>query len=155
MLLTANTKTTKEARPRLPKVSDEQFEEQRVRGNNILSEVLKEFGLLDTWDVISVFYIDDFPYGVTGNCMINGVAIIAVEPSWPFLQATLHFNVPAILNMPDQALRKHITHECIHIVVNEMRERDSGALLHEERVVCTLANIITNIRNNSELAVRD
>lgn len=70
---------------------------------------------------------------------------------WEYLNATVTFDMQAIVNEADDDLEKTFVHECMHIFVHEMRmwagpevtyEKKEEALKHEERVVTQLANAV-------------
>lgn len=55
---------------------------------------------------------------------------------WRYLEATMVWSIPRVSTLNDAELEEVFIHECMHILVNEMREEE---LKHEERVCSTLA----------------
>lgn len=73
----------------------------------------------------------------TGTSQYQEAASTSVQ--WPYLDATITFNMPCLISETDEELEDSILHEHIHVLVNEMRNFDDG-VCHEERVVSTLTN---------------
>lgn len=70
---------------------------------------------------------------------------------WEYLNATITFDMQAIVDESDDDLEKTFVHECMHIFVHEMRmwagpevtyEKKEEAMKHEERVVTQLTNAV-------------
>ena len=56
---------------------------------------------------------------------------------WPYLIATVAFNMPALAELSLGEVEELLLHEHVHILVAEMRE---DGIDHEERVVTTLTS---------------
>lgn len=70
---------------------------------------------------------------------------------WEYLNATITFDMQAIVEQSDGALEDTFVHECLHVFVHEMRmwagpvvtdEKQEEAMKHEERVVTQLTNAL-------------
>lgn len=62
------------------------------------------------------------------------------QVSWPYLIATIYFNMPELENIGHEGIEETIIHEFCHVLVNELREEREDWLDHEERVTTTLTN---------------
>ena len=65
------------------------------------------------------------------------------DSKWQYLQSSITFNMPQMVDVKDDELSKMILHEHCHALVNEMRPTDfktnyADYLEHEERVVSNL-----------------
>ena len=71
----------------------------------------------------------------TGTTQYKECATNSVQ--WAYKDAKITFNMPCLMDEPDEELEKDVIHEHVHILVNEMRYFDEG-VCHEERVVSDL-----------------
>ena len=70
------------------------------------------------------------------------VAVAATcKADWRYLEATITFNMPELLDIPTERVEQIIIHELCHALVNEMRD-DAGTdnMDHEERVVTAMTS---------------
>lgn len=77
-----------------------------------------------------------------------------VNSRWRYADATIYAYLPNIVDYDDEHLELVFIHECMHIVVNEMRPMDGDAhahpddwLEHEERVCTMLAKAFQCVRD--------
>lgn len=74
---------------------------------------------------------------------------------WQYMRAKIVFNMVDVARLDDEALERTFVHECMHVLVNEMRYYgEEGGLAHEERVVCTLTNAFLWVRKVDRSAER-
>jgi hypothetical protein len=62
--------------------------------------------------------------------------------SWQYLEATIRFYLPALVDLDDAEVEQTVVHEMCHVLLNEMRELRHDAenwLQHEERTATVLA----------------
>lgn len=104
----------------------------------MFSKWLKPLGLL--WWKIDVRYYE-LPSEVIHRFGNEEERIIAARTfaDWRYGEATIDINLLAFMDMTVEEIERAIVHECMHILVNEMRE---GEIHHEERVVTTLTKAI-------------
>lgn len=78
---------------------------------------------------------------------------------WEYLNATITFDMQAIVDESDKELESTFVHECCHILIHEMRmwagpeftrEKQDEAIKHEERVVTLLAKAFLWTREAGE-----
>ena len=66
--------------------------------------------------------------------------------SWPYMEATIHWNLPLCAQVDDAELEKVFVHECMHVHLHEMRAITTCEcpydLRHEERVAVSLQKVI-------------
>lgn len=88
---------------------------------------------MDWWDITFEFCEQDEDFD-----RANGdTAIMICRADWRYGRATILVNVKYVDSIGDQALEEYLTHEMMHILVNEMRQKED-CLAHEERVVTGL-----------------
>jgi hypothetical protein len=58
---------------------------------------------------------------------------------WKYRTATIYINVPALKGRTKRYIEQLVVHECMHVLVNEMR---MGEIHHEERVATSLTEAI-------------
>lgn len=85
---------------------------------------------LEAWDITLEFYDDRYEdYESAARTTVR----------WEYASATVQFYVPACLGHDIDEL---VVHELCHVIVNEMRDDSSGALIHDtvmhEERVCTM-----------------
>lgn len=117
-------------------MTDQDYAKQVARIRALSSKWLKPLGLL--WWTVHLEYAregfdtSEHPHG----------CLAYTKVSWEYLEATITFNMPLVLNQTDDDLEYCFVHECCHILINEMRDAldgDNLFLKHEERVCTTLA----------------
>ena len=69
-------------------------------------------------------------------------AVMVVHASWKYLDAHVEINCERAEFLDDARLERVVVHECMHILLNEMREDDID---HEERVCSEMADIIMGL----------
>lgn len=65
-----------------------------------------------------------------------------LERPWEYRQAAIEFYPINMRNDSKEEIHEHVLHELLHVVVGEMKEKDAK---HEERVVCSLVDIIRDL----------
>lgn len=65
-----------------------------------------------------------------------------LQRPWQYRQASIEFYPQNMRNDSKEEIWGHVLHELLHVVVGEMKEKD---VKHEERVVCTLTDIIMDL----------
>jgi len=114
-------------------VRDKEFKSQCKRVKKVAKKWLTNLGLM--WWNVKIEYHDTVMFSDVASGFETAMMCTA---QWQYLQAVIDVYVPTIAEMDDDALERCFIHECMHILVNEMRETD-GAFTHEERVCETLA----------------
>lgn len=122
-------------------MTDSQFDWQRARIERFQVKWLDNLGL-GFWKIKLQFYREPMDVKEGANC--TGKA----DVMWEYMQATLSFYLPGMLDMSDAEAERLFVHECCHVLVHEMREwcqtenldSDVSAkcMKHEERVVCAM-----------------
>lgn len=110
------------------------------RIKKLLDFWVRYFGL--TYWKIEIEYKDYIVPGESGN-----VPVARTFADWRYLSATIEINISDISGMKKEELEKVIVHELLHIIVNELREKD---ISHEERVVSELTNASIWLKNYKE-----
>ena len=117
---------------------------ERIR--KILGPWLDELGL--KWWTVHIIY-DALKRDGSPKCA--GTA----DVDWQYMEASITFHLPKLLDEKDDELEQVVLHELMHILVHEMREwaRDAGpdgydrCRAHEERVVTTLTKAFIWVRD--------
>lgn len=104
--------------------------EREVR--NALAHYKKVLGL-QHW--VIYFGFSDEPEG-------DFVRARTLSRPWEYRQASIEFYPVNMRIDTKEEIRGHVLHELLHVVVGEMREK---SLKHEERVVCSLTDIIMEL----------
>ena len=74
---------------------------------------------------------------------------------WEYKDISMTFYRPACAKLDYDDLEETFVHECIHGILNEMREDKKNSRKHEERVVTTFTSIIMRlIRARDEIKKR-
>ena len=96
--------------------------------------------LVDGWDVRVVYSPGEFTLGEE-----SGDAVAMTLAEWPYLRATVAFNLALAALESDEDLENTVVHEMCHVLVQEMQVfgRYMG---HEERVCSSLARAFLKTR---------
>jgi len=119
-------------------MNDETFEAQRARIQALIEQWHAPLGL--KWWTVTHAYgrsIEDMPVDSPQGTGSDVLAKCQVD--WEYLRARVTWNLQNVADCDDEYLEKAFVHECMHIIVNEMRFHDED-LKHEERVCTVLAN---------------
>lgn len=125
-------------------MTDREFKTAKARVDAISNRWFDCLGL--RWWRISIEYSREplIPQDSMGG---SWETIARTSVKWEYLDAVITINMPAIVDMDDDRLEHVFVHECVHVLVNEMRmwgterlseEKSEEAIKHEERVVCAL-----------------
>jgi hypothetical protein len=127
-------------------VTDKQYKEQLNRLTKVVARV-KDDLWLDDWDIKVtpcrqiVSDADTSEFQTVMQCKVN----------WPYKLAHLTVFVPELVDRDDDWTLFAVTHELLHVIVNEMRNYDeSDGIQHEERVVTHLTQIICDLRKRAK-----
>lgn len=109
------------------------FKRQHARIGKMVDKWLTALGL--KWWRVEVNYHDGGDSRVAMECWAQ----------WQYLSARIDIYVPVVAELDDDALERTFVHECIHVLINEMREPDDDGK-HEDRVCETLTKAIFWVR---------
>lgn len=121
-------------------MNDEEFERQKERIQALREKWVGPLGLkwwCTNWKYDRGDIADSDGYG--------NYPVAHCRADWRYLEATIEWSLPRVVNLSDQELENVLVHELMHIFVNEMRE---GKLKHEERVCETLARAFVWLRDD-------
>lgn len=123
-------------------MTDKEFNALLKRVHKLVKAIKNDLWL-DDWDIQIIpcreQALDDEHAGfhVLMKCDVN----------WPYKTAYIRAYLPDLAGYADDHLQFVVTHELLHVVVNEMRNyQESDGLHHEERVVTHLTQIISALR---------
>ena len=115
-------------------MNDAEFEAQKVRIKALIEKWHAPVGL--RWWTVTHQYVvaaEDMPEDA-------GTEVLAkATVRWQYLRAEIVWNMRNVEDCDDDYLEKAFVHECMHVLLNEMRSHTDD-LLHEERVASSLAN---------------
>lgn len=124
-------------------MTDEDYTTQKARIQALIEEWSTNLGL--KWWKVTYNYFDDSGYfrdserGRDGSISPGCVAYTTV--AWPYLEASIYWNLPALVDFSDEEVELIFVHECVHILLKEMQDFRScdcpHDMNHEERV-CTM-----------------
>lgn len=108
--------------------------------------------LYERWKNILALYEWDLPTTYESGPMVidgaeNAEAAACASVRWQYRSATLRFNVEECAKMDDDELERCYVHECMHVLLAEMREKDHE-LKHEERSATMLAWALVRARKD-------
>ena len=123
-------------------MTDAEFGQLKDRIDTIADEWLKCLGL-QWWKLSFHYHRDSVSYHESCPEDISLKSQAYTSVSWAYLDATIHFNLPLCIDSSDVGLEEMVIHECMHILVHEMRsvtncECEQFDIRHEERVCTTL-----------------
>lgn len=129
-------------------MNDEEFERQKQRIHDLAERWVKPIGLGWYW-IDMAFARDDYepPNDGRGG---KDHTIAHCSTDWRYGTACITWNMPLVLDEPDDKLEMIFVHELMHIFVNEMRwtaTNDTDSIDHEERVTTTLAKAFLWLRD--------
>ena len=75
----------------------------------------------------------------------NGECVMICYADWRYGRFTLDINVKRVAELDDATLESYFIHEMMHVLVNEMRQKED-TLAHEERVVTGLTKAFEWLR---------
>lgn len=134
-------------------MNDREYRRQKRRVERVFDRWRAPLGL-GWWRVGLVWSRERDRVRPDTDVAANGVEVTAARTtvSWPYREATIEFFLPALEDVSDERLEYIVVHECMHILVNEMRWVDGGAdnIEHEERVVTDLAKAFRWVRDAAE-----
>ena len=109
-------------------MKDKDFKKHKRRVELSAKKWLSVLGL-KWWD-IEIVYVDNI-----GNSQHDGRLEIAMicTAMWQYMTAEIDVAVAVVAEMTDDEIDRAFLHECMHILVSEMRERKDREN-HEERV---------------------
>lgn len=113
-------------------MTDAEFQTEKERLESMAEKWLKPLGLL-WWRLHIVYSREPKKSEVHNGAYVAGQAHV----DWMYLEATITFYVPEFLGVSDIDTERILVHECMHVLINEMREE---GINHEERVCTMLAS---------------
>ena len=120
-------------------MDDAEFQVQKTRVLALIEKWVKPIGL--GWWHITFKYVRDSFLVSPEDHEANWQCVMKCNAKWQYLDAAISISMPAIVDLDDDDLEKYFIHELCHIPVNELRQvNEDDCLMHEERVVTTLAN---------------
>jgi hypothetical protein len=123
-------------------VKDAEYELQKERVRALSDKWLGPLGL-KRWREIEIGYSDTLKEG-SPDCAADA------SVQWEYLQASLTFYLPKCSTLNDADLEYCFVHECMHVLVKEMRWQDDNKpdnIRHEERVCTTIAQAFLWVRD--------
>jgi hypothetical protein len=114
-------------------VNDREYARARRRVERIFHRWRADLGLR-WWSVRLEFERERHPRDSTETCVLG-----ETTANWKYMNARIVFFLPEIAAMDDADLERSVVHELVHVLVNEMTERDEDDA-HQERVVTTLTD---------------
>src|SRR3990167_4335584 len=123
-------------------MNDAEFETQKARILAIIEKWHTPLGL--QWWTVTHEYVrsfDEMPDGA------HTISLAIARVFWPYMEANIYWNLYNATDCDDAHLERAFIHECLHILVREMRD-DAGSekIDHEERVCATLAQVILRLQ---------
>lgn len=104
----------------------------RKRFERLWREVARPIGM-GWWDVNFIYSTDEKEFDSGDQCTV----LMRCTADWRYGLAVINVNVNYIDELSDELLERYFIHEMMHILVNEMRQKED-CLAHEERVVTGL-----------------
>ncbi len=121
------------------------FECQRERVQGLEGKWLKPLGLL--WWRVEIYYFDSRK---KWGLLHSDRAVMATNVDWPYRKAYIDVNVPLLATLSDADTENAFIHECMHILVEEMRAAGDDQQAHIERVCESLAQAFVWVRGSCE-----
>ncbi len=128
-------------------MNDQDCEAQKARVMALSDRWLTLLGLY-YWEVTHCWH-----RGVIDDCEeITPTALARCWVKWEYLTASIHWNLVEVEAHTDAQLETIFVHECVHVILNELRHETDDWLLHEERVAQMLAKAFIWVRNSEREA---
>lgn len=127
-------------------MTDKEFKKLHDKIRKIAEDWMQVLGLM--WWNVTLEYVRD-PRGMPSRQGNDNYCLGEAHAYWQYLEATVKFNMPDLMDKPDEELEKIVLHELVHILVWETREwapetvtaeRNEMGMKAEDRVVSTLTN---------------
>lgn len=83
--------------------------------------------------------------GIEGAHHTGMPYLACTEGSWEYMNFTIRWNMPLVLETGDEELENAVVHEFMHVFLREMEAEGAG---HEERVATLLARAIIFTRDS-------
>jgi hypothetical protein len=127
------------------KIHKKQIETTTKKVKAAFAKWMKPLGVL--WWNIEIVYFDD-PKKIKKLFEKDEDKLVLAKTyvEWKYMDATIGINVPAFKDLSDDEIERAVVHELLHVLVNEMREKE---VHHEERVVTTLTKAFFWVRNDA------
>ena len=126
-------------------MTDAEFEEQKERLRALQEKWITPLGLR-MWQKVSFEYWREAlppPSDVEPGSKVLARAF----PDWRYKTGRILFCLPMCVPLSDEELEYIFLHECVHLLVNEMRySGDEGGIVHEERCVTEIAMVLGWVR---------
>ena len=122
-------------------MTDAEYAELKARLQLLAAKWHAVLGLKD-WHVKYRYCRTGLPPRGLDTPDTSTVALARARVSWQYLDAEISFDMPLAAELDDKRLEWVFVHECMHVLINEMRWQDHGDadnLDHEERVATVLA----------------
>ncbi len=116
-------------------MKDEAYEAEKARIEGFYARWRSVLGL-DGWDVARSYFDGEY---VKGHGETSDAAAGSASVRWEYRHATLSFNVQNTRDLDDAEMEAIVVHECMHILLHEMRDDTATDIKHEERVATSLA----------------
>ncbi len=114
----------------------------RKRFERLWEEVARPMGM--AWWEITITFSTDRERFMRPN---DNECLMICNADWRYGMATIDVNVGRADETNDEALEEYCVHEMMHILVNEMRQKED-CLAHEERVVTGLTKAFMWMRDH-------
>ena len=117
-------------------MTDQEFESLKDKLVALSDRWLGVLGL-KYWRVTMLYSREQLPVN-SEPVELGGVCLANTSARWRYRDATITFNMPALMDKDDEDLETVFVHECMHIVLNETRQTCEDWLEHEVRVATDL-----------------
>jgi len=115
------------------------YETEKERVESVYQKWRPILGL-DSWDIARNFHDGEF---VEDDGSPSQGAVASTAARWQYQHGSIDFNLRRTADLPENRLEGVVIHECMHILLNEMRSLCTKghkiAIKHEERVCTMLA----------------
>ena len=130
-------------------MNDAEHEATKARIEALAAYWLPALGL-DRWDIQIVYLRDGLP-AAEDACNTGAWAQLAtVHSKWEHEDARIEFNMPEVARLDDANLERTVVHECMHIMLNEVRSDEAAKpdwLEHEERTCRELERAFMRVKH--------
>ena len=118
-------------------MNDKEYRQQKNRLIALRDKWYKRLGL--GWWCVELEYCRDGLPDPPNNDSEQFQTIFKTYAKWEYRKGLIKCNMPAIAELSNDDLEEMWVHECMHLIVNEMRESGDNWLKHEESVCTALA----------------